>query len=206
MELPLYTSLSDFEKFYMKDFADQEKLNYLDFLINQSDLYNILAQNILDVGKTKISNTTIESEELDLYDKTNNSVNKVLEIIRFIEIEKIKHSESLKSNIKSENSETPENDFSDNKPLERMIILEKLGVIKYIKSLQNDGFNEKQTAEILSSFTGITSGTIAKNLGVMLPHNKKDTDKNSPYKNSKNLQLANKSINRFNIDLTKIFQ
>lgn len=98
-----------------------------------------------------------------------------------------------------------ENDFSDSKPLERMIILEKLGIIKYIQSLQNDKDNEKHTAEILSSFTGIVSGTIAKNLGVMgLKENNKD--KNSPYKNPKNLNLANNKLDKFNIDLTKIIK
>ena len=96
----------------------------------------------------------------------------------------------------------PENDFIDTPKLERMIILEKLGVIDYIKSLQNNPDNEKQTAEILSSFTGINSGTIAKNLGVMLGK-KNDTDKNSPYKNPINLQLANKKLTSFNIDLAK---
>lgn len=37
----------------------------------------------------------------------------------------------------------PENDFIDTPKLERMIILEKLGVIDYIKSLQNNPDNEK---------------------------------------------------------------
>lgn len=114
---------------------------------------------------------------------------------------KIENSQSNKIN-----TQIPENDYSDTVPLEKMILLEKLGIIKYVQSLQNDGLNEKQTAEILSSFTGITSGTIAKNLGVMLGAKKNDTDKNSPYKNPKNLQLANNKVNKFNIDLTKIIK
>lgn len=87
-----------------------------------------------------------------------------------------------------------------------MIILEKLGIIKYIQSIQNDSINEMETARILSSFTGIKIGTIAKNLGVMLGHKKNDSHKNSPYKNPKNQQLANNKLNYFNIDLTKIIK
>lgn len=101
--------------------------------------------------------------------------------------------------------DAPENDYSETRPLERMIILEKLGIIKYIQSLQNDNLNEKHTAEILSSFTGIISGTIAKNLGVM-GDKKNDDDKNSPYKNPKNLNLAHNKLDKFNIDLNKIIK
>lgn len=112
-----------------------------------------------------------------------------------------------KSNIGEHvlNQEAPQNDYSDTAPLQRMIILEKLGIIKYIKSLQKDGLNEKHTAEILSSFTGIISGTIAKNLGVM-GDKQNNEDKNSPYKNPKNFNLAQNKLDKFNIDLTKIFK
>ncbi|QOW11373.1 hypothetical protein Q73A0000_13885 [Kaistella flava (ex Peng et al. 2021)] len=109
---------------------------------------------------------------------------------------------SIKSDVQDEI--ITENDYSDTRQLERMILLEKLGIIKYIQSIQNDVNNEKHTAEILSALSGINSATIAKNLGVMLGAKKNDNDKNSPYKNPKNLQLANNKLYQFNIDLTKI--
>ena len=95
-------------------------------------------------------------------------------IDRKIEQEKTKiqilNYKSYESTIKE--IETPEIDYSNTPPLERMIILEKLGIIKYIQSIQKDSKNEKETARILSSFTGINTGTVAKNLGVMLGHKK----------------------------------
>ena len=132
-----------------------------------------------------------------IYNFVENEITKV--------IEKITTSKG-NSNISNPDIETPEIDFSETPPLERMIILEKLGIIKYIQSIQNDSINEMETARILSSFTGIKIGTIAKNLGVMLGHKKNDSDKNSPYKNPKNQQLANNKLNYFNIDLTKIIK
>ena len=132
-----------------------------------------------------------------IYNFVENEITKV--------IEKITTSKG-NSNISNPDIETPEIDFSETPPLQRMIILEKLGIIKYIQSIQNDSFNEMETARILSSFTGIKIGTIAKNLGVMLGHKKNDSHKNSPYNNPKNQQLANNKLNYFNIDLTKIIK
>lgn len=123
---------------------------------------------------------------------------------KYLVEKKLKEQKEKKLN-EPEASEIPENDYSDTVPLERMIILEKLGIIKYIQSLQNDKFNEKHTAEILSSFTGIIAGTISKNLGVM-GDKKNDKDKNSPYKNPKNLNLASNKLDKFNIDLNKIIK
>lgn len=132
---------------------------------------------------------------------SENSKNEIVKIFRFLKNEKVENNQTTQLSP----VEIPDNDYSDTVPLERMIILEKLGIIKYIQSLQNDNLNEKHTAEILSSFTGIISGTIAKNLGVM-GDKKNDDDKNSPYKNPKNLNLAHNKLDNFNIDLNKIIK
>ena len=50
---------------------------------------------------------------------------------------------------------TPENDFSDNEDKVKIIILEQLGIIDFIKSKQQKSETISHTAEILSSITGI---------------------------------------------------
>ena len=162
-------------------------------------------------------NLLLNTPKIDIDTKINEGTfyffeTEILEITQFIdrkiEQEKTKiqilNYKSYESTIKE--IETPEIDYSNTPPLERMIILEKLGIIKYIQSIQKDSKNEKETARILSSFTGINTGTVAKNLGVMLGHKKNDSDKNSPYNNPKNQQLADNKLINFNIDLTKIIK
>lgn len=95
--------------------------------------------------------------------------------------------------------ENPEHDFSDNGEKERVIILEKLGVIEYIQSLQNKPDIKSHTAEILSAITGIHSGTLYSYLLPMLQANRNDGDKNSPYKNPENLQNANKTLHKLKL-------
>lgn len=168
--------------------------NLKNYIIPKLGYYkNYLSQFGIDIEKT-----TLIGYFSNLSDMIDNSIN--TDELKFI------NDLQIKQTTEPQNIDFPEHDFSDTVPLEKMIILEKLGIIKYIQSLQNDNNNEKQTAEILSAITGIISGTIAKNLGVMLGVKKNDNDKNSPYKNPKNLQLANNKFNQFNIDLTKILR
>ena len=207
---------------------DSEKKDFW-IVIEEDDLSSVVLRqsDILNDCKIKYeSNKNLFSEwfnlllntpKIDIDTKINEGTfyffeTEILEITQFIdrkiEQEKTKiqilNYKSYESTIKE--IETPEIDYSNTPPLERMIILEKLGIIKYIQSIQKDSKNEKETARILSSFTGINTGTVAKNLGVMLGHKKNDSDKNSPYNNPKNQQLADNKLINFNIDLTKIIK
>ena len=98
--------------------------------------------------------------------------------------------------------ETPENDFSNNEDKEKLIILEKLKIIDYIKSIQTKPETISHTAEILSAITGINSTTLYTYLRPMLNANRDDADKNSPYKNSDNVLNANKTIQKLKIKNT----
>ncbi|WP_209390728.1 hypothetical protein [Chryseobacterium sp. RR2-3-20] len=98
--------------------------------------------------------------------------------------------------------ETPENDFSNNEDKEKLIILEKLKIIDYIKSIQTKPETISHTAEILSAITGINSTTLYTYLRPMLNANRDDADKNSPYKNNENILNANKIILKLKIKNT----
>ncbi|SNV42992.1 Uncharacterised protein [Chryseobacterium taklimakanense] len=90
--------------------------------------------------------------------------------------------------------ETPEFDFSDTEPKARVIMLEKLGIIDFVKSLQQKPDTIQHTAQILSAITGINSKALYSYLLPMLQPIRDDGNKNSPYKNPENLQQANKQL------------
>ena len=96
-------------------------------------------------------------------------------------------------------NEIPEHDFSDNEDKVKLIILEKLGVIDYIKSIQQKPETISHTAEILSTFTGIKSGSLYTYLRPMICPVRDDKDKNSPYNNADNLLKANRQILKLKI-------
>ena len=199
----------NYRRFYLENFSPDLKM--YSFIIILIKLFNDEFKSIENGYNELIliikSNEKKTELKIDKFNKLNNCKN----CIEFFENEIYNYTEFVDDILKQsenskENTETPEIDYSNTPPLERMIILEKLGIIKYIQSIQKDSKNEKETARILSSFTGINTGTVAKNLGVMLGHKKNDSDKNSPYNNPKNQQLADNKLINFNIDLTKIIK
>ena len=96
-------------------------------------------------------------------------------------------------------NEIPDHDFSDNEDKVKLIILEKLGVIDYIKSIQQKPETISHTAEILSTFTGIKSESLYTYLRPMICNVRDDKDKNSPYNNAENLPKANRQILKLKI-------
>lgn len=115
-------------------------------------------------------------------------------ILNFIN-EKI-HSQTS-TNIISES--VPEVDFSDNADKVKLIMLEKLGVIDYIRKIQMHPDKILHTSEILSSFTGISSKTLNSYLNPMLQSYRNDNDKNSPYKNQDNVEKAERELVKLKI-------
>lgn len=120
-------------------------------------------------------------------------------IYKFLEKKINDKTEPVESKI---SIQTPENDFSDSEPKEKLIILEKLKIIDYIKSIQTKPETISHTAEILSAITGINSTTLYTYLRPMLNANRDDADKNSPYKNNENILNANKTIQKLKIKNT----
>lgn len=121
------------------------------------------------------------------------------EIIKFIERERRRF---FVENTNNEPVENPENDFSDNSDKVKLIILEKLGVIDYIKTIQTKPEIISHTSEILSAITGIGSKTLNTYLYPMLRQYPDKTDPNSPYKNPENLLDAEKTIHKLKVKNT----
>lgn len=96
----------------------------------------------------------------------------------------------------------PELDFSDNSDKVKLIILEKLGIIDYIKSIQSKPQTISHTSVILSAITGIESKTLNTYLYPMLRPHRDDDHKESPYKNPDNLLSAEKALHKFKIKNT----
>lgn len=149
-----------------------------------------------DYDISKLSNGTLGLLEM---------INNVLIYVQYINVSKAiievlireKYNEELIDD-KIANNNT-EQDFSNNENKEKVILLEKMGIIDFIKEKQSNPNNIKQTAEILSSFTGIKSATLYSYLRPMLSPHRDDKDKNSPYKNPENLQRANKTLHKLPI-------
>lgn len=145
-------------------------------------------------------------DELELIIQTLHKIrDNFTDIIEFIDekiqdekINLLRYSNNTNTNQKIEN-EIPEYDFSDNEDKVKLIILEKLGVIDYIKSIQQKPATISHTAEILSTFTGIKSKSLYTYLRPMICPVRDDNDKNSPYYNAENLPKANRQILKLKI-------
>lgn len=98
-----------------------------------------------------------------------------------------------------ETVEVPELDFSDNSDKVKLIMLEKLGIIEYIKTIQTKPNTISHTSEILSAITGIETKTLNTYLYPMLRPYRDDEDKNSPYKNPENLEKAERELIKLKI-------
>jgi len=178
---------------------DNDLMNYYWDLVEE---FNNIGAHHSDVTEY----VTAYKENLDLQQEIFGETKVIMQILDFInlkiEIAKndvVAHKPTAPEPTISEPKETPKYDFSDNEEKERVIILEKLGVIEYIQSLQIKPDVKTHTAEILSAITGIHSGTLYSYLLPMLRAHRNDGDKNSPYKNPENLQNANKTLHKLKL-------
>lgn len=210
MEILFYPTFKEFEIKHLSDFRKQNTYSYYEFLNLLLTKHHKESNLIFESGIKKITRLSSEgkfNEEYEVRTELYEAMGDFAQISKHLQLEIEREKTTIKLTTNNENTEeVPENDFSDTLPLERMILAEKTGVIKYCQSILLNNSNEKNLAELLSGILAIPSTTIAKNLGVMLGVKKDDTNKNSPYKNPKNLQLANKKLNQLKIDLTKIFK
>lgn len=174
---------------------------------------NILSQINEKVVEVDLANFSIEianyinerfSDLLKMREFKLNVIDPFEEIIIFIEreIETEKQNLLRFQGVKTdtpEQPETPELDFSDNTDKVKLIMLEKLGVIDYIKTIQTKPKTISHTSEILSTITGIPSKTLNTYLYPMIRPHRDDDDKNSPYKNPENREKAERELIKLKI-------
>lgn len=107
--------------------------------------------------------------------------------------------EEVKKSTTNKTFEILEHDFSDNSDKVKLIMLEKLGIIDYIKTIQIKPDTISHTSEILSAITGIKSQTLNSYLYPMLRPYRDDNDKNSPFNNPENLAIAQRELIKLKI-------
>lgn len=220
MDFIIHYSFKDFIKDYQGDFLI-EKTIYPDITIEDyfkelKPIYKLAVKNVHFI-EIDYSNVRIMTEA----EFTGETIDEVLDKIKyydddglqydFEEARKLKYSFSrilefienksiISPTIETAN-ENPEIDFSDNSDKVKLIMLEKLGIINYIKTIQTKPETISHTSEILSAITGIDSKTLNTYLYPMLRPHRDDDDKNSPYKNRENLEKAERELIKLKIKI-----
>lgn len=213
------------EKRNLQDYKDVRENNLNSLEIEIKKTFTNLNKFLLQLGIYKSESNFISAYQLRDYYKVRTELYKKFMEDYGIEIHKTPFKEkfdSLISNIETSldtdelkfisqlqnnqlntiTTDDIENDFSNNEDKEKLIILEKLKIIDYIKSIQTKPKTISHTAEILSAITGIKSTTLYTYLRPMLNANRDDNDNNSPYKNTENILNANKTIQKLKIKNT----
>ncbi|WP_313214160.1 hypothetical protein [Soonwooa sp.] len=98
--------------------------------------------------------------------------------------------------------ETPENDYSGKNelsPKEKLIVLDKLGIVNFLTEKLDYSDNATHLAEILGAITGIDNqkGTLTGYCNYLIRPD--DFNKNSPYFSETTVKKANQIYNTFNI-------
>jgi len=205
----IYESITINERNFYTDLIYKSSL--INFTDNLDYYIPILWQNSRDIEPNYLNFISHINGEIEkFYPHNNNSVesnfiienlNKIREFlnVNILTLGMEITNNNIKNSLTLNNNTLPEYDFSDNEDKVKLIILEKLGVIDYIKSIQQKPETISHTAEILSTFTGIKSESLYTYLRPMICNVRDDKDKNSPYNNAENLPKANRQILKLKI-------
>ncbi len=205
----IYESITINERNFYTDLIYKSSL--INFTDNLDYYIPILWQNSRDIEPNYLNFISHINGEIEkFYPHNNNSVesnfiienlNKIREFlnVNILTLGMEITNNNIKNSLTLNNNTLPEYDFSDNEDKVKLIILEKLGVIDYIKSIQQKPATISHTAEILSTFTGIKSKSLYTYLRPMICPVRDDNDKNSPYYNAENLPKANRQILKLKI-------
>ena len=205
----IYESITINERNFYTDLIYKSSL--INFTDNLDYYIPILWQNSRDIEPNYLNFISHINGEIEkFYPHNNNSVesnfiienlNKIREFlnVNILTLGMEITNNNIKNSLTLNNNTLPEYDFSDNEDKVKLIILEKLGVIDYIKSIQQKPEVISHTAEILSTFTGIKSESLYTYLRPMICNVRDDKDKNSPYNNAENLPKANRQILKLKI-------
>lgn len=213
------------EKRNLQDYKDSRENNLNSLEIEIKKTFTNLNKFLLQLGIYKSESNFISAYQLRDYYKVRTELYKkfmedygieiyktpfkekfdslISNIATSLDTDELKFINQLQNNqLNTISTDDIENDFSNNEDKEKLIILEKLKIIDYIKSIQTKPKTISHTAEILSAITGIKSTTLYTYLRPMLNANRDDNDNNSPYKNTENILNANKTIQKLKIKNT----
>jgi hypothetical protein len=181
-------------KQYNDSFIGTEKLDFIKFEYAEVlCAYNILElnpfidqRNLLIIEKAKAQkiehfNKFLADENLQAKGVANNFKSYQPIIIDFIEKNTTESSDLLAIN-----------DFSASSPTEKIIYLEKLGVINFLRTKQPFKSSTNSLATILSAVTGEKSTTLQPMLNALLSTTV--SEKNNPLKSKKGLAKVEKTL------------
>lgn len=92
-------------------------------------------------------------------------------------------------------------DLSDTKTSEKVIYLEELGLLDYIRAQSRHGISTNQLASLLSAITGDKPETLQSYINPI--NNPSVSQKNNPFNNSKNVLKANIKLSDLGFNLKK---
>lgn len=154
---------------YVKQHIDNDEINFIDseiILITEYIRLIIESQKteLEEIGEMDFKNWVIESN-LSSYNK----------IISFLE--------TRKSELEPESTLSEPLDLSDAKAVEKIIYLNELGIIDFLRTKTKAGISNNSLASILSGITGIKADTIKPSLNRLSSNDKLDI--RQPYYNEK---------------------
>lgn len=154
---------------YVKQHIDNDEINFIDseiILITEYIRLIIESQKteLEEIGEMDFKNWVIESN-LSSYNK----------IISFLE--------TRKSELEPESTLSEPLDLSDAKAVEKIIYLNELGIIDFLRTKTKAGISNNSLASILSGITGIKADTIKPSLNRLSSNDKLDI--RHPYFNEK---------------------
>ena len=212
------TDLQDLYNNYYEKLKYKHDVNYGNILNIDSNTKTAFAllQTETDQNEIKILSEQIQmgksflSQHEALHFKTEPELRELTAIIEKIKTDVIIQKDRLKTPLYNgqvqspppETFEIPENDYSGKnelKPKEKLIVLDKLGVVEFLTDKLNVSDNATHLAEILGAITGIDNqkGTLTGYCNYLIRPD--HGNKNSPYFSETTVKKANQIYNTFNI-------
>lgn len=172
---------SDYPKlleYYKKQGEDNDEINFIEteiILITES------IRLIIENQKSELK----ENEEIDLNNLLNEKYSSSYKkIISFLE--------TRKSELEPESSLSEPVDLSDTSAVEKIIYLNELGIIDFLRTKSKAGISNSSLASILSGITGIKADTLKPSLNRLSSNDK--LDNRHPYYTKKTVIKVRKFL------------
>lgn len=164
------------------------KLNHLKSLLNECN-------KLIEINS--IENCIIQENLLE-FTKKSIIENRVIPLLEFLinEIELIINNSTLELNINEELF-----DLSDSSALEKIIMLDELGILEYLKNQSPFKSSVNLLANAISGITGIKSVTVQSYINPMF--NENVSQKNNPRNSIKAVNRIKESLNKLGFIRTK---
>lgn len=157
--------------------TDIDKFMFFETMEASKEYYNISLSTIIPNAKKEIKFNLIDFS----------FITQTIDSLSIVDFESKNESELI--------------DLSDATPIEKIIYLEKLGIIDFLRKQQPFDLSTKRLSEVLSGVTGIKAGTLQSNLNPMI--SKSVAQKNNPLKSQKNVDKVENALIKIGFNLKK---